>query len=64
MDTGTETDIYIPRVQWTEDPDLLSIQRINRLQNTLEILHANVTTGKTQVVLKEPIKLTLILPMI
>lgn len=53
MDTGNEADIYIPRIKWTNDANLLSIQKMNRLQNTLEILHANATTGKTSVVLKE-----------
>ncbi|WP_018476508.1 S9 family peptidase [Pontibacter roseus] len=53
MDTGNETDIYIPRIKWTNDSNLLSIQKMNRLQNTLEILHANATTGKADVVLKE-----------
>ncbi|MDX5481478.1 MAG: S9 family peptidase [Hymenobacteraceae bacterium] len=53
MDTGSEADIYIPRIKWTNNPDLLSIQKMNRLQNTLEILHANATTGKADVVLKE-----------
>ncbi len=53
MDIGQETDIYIPRINWTQDPNLLSIRRMNRLQNKLEILHANVNTGKTQVILTE-----------
>jgi len=53
MDTGNEPDIYIPRIKWTDDPNLLSIQKMNRLQNTLEILHANATSGKANVVLKE-----------
>ncbi|WP_299760981.1 S9 family peptidase [uncultured Pontibacter sp.] len=53
MDTGNEDDIYIPRIKWTNDANLLSIQKMNRLQNTLEILHANATTGKADVVLKE-----------
>ncbi|MDQ3289791.1 MAG: S9 family peptidase [Bacteroidota bacterium] len=52
QDIGTETDIYIPRIGWTETKDLLWIQRMNRLQNTLEILHANVNTGKTNVALR------------
>ncbi|PSR54686.1 S9 family peptidase [Adhaeribacter arboris] len=52
QDIGTETDIYIPRIGWTETKDLLWIQRMNRLQNTLEILHANVNTGKTSVALR------------
>ncbi|PTX22284.1 dipeptidyl-peptidase-4 [Pontibacter mucosus] len=53
MDTGNESDIYLPRMKWTNNPNLLSIQRMNRLQNTLEILHANASTGKADVVLKE-----------
>ncbi|AKD02925.1 S9 family peptidase [Pontibacter korlensis] len=53
MDTGNEADIYIPRIKWTNDANLLSIQKMTRLQNTLEILHANATTGKANVVLKE-----------
>ncbi|MDX5438321.1 MAG: S9 family peptidase, partial [Pontibacter sp.] len=53
MDTGNEADVYIPRIKWTNNPNLLSIQKMNRLQNTLEILHANATTGKSDVVVKE-----------
>ncbi|MFU8845081.1 MAG: S9 family peptidase [Bacteroidales bacterium] len=48
MDTGEETDIYIPRIKWTQDPEVLSIQRMNRHQNELEILLANVNTGNTE----------------
>ncbi len=53
MDTGTETDIYIPRVKWTLDSNVLSIRRMNRLQNRLEILHNNATTGAATVIWKE-----------
>ncbi|OON70813.1 S9 family peptidase [Hymenobacter sp. CRA2] len=49
MDIGTETDQYVPRIQWTKTPGLLSIQRMNRLQNKLELLHATTATGKTDV---------------
>ncbi|GAA4845703.1 S9 family peptidase [Algivirga pacifica] len=56
MDIGTEEDIYIPRVQWTQDAEVLSIIRMNRLQNKLEILHANATTGKSNVILTEESK--------
>lgn len=56
METGNEADIYIPRIKWTDNPNLLSIQKMNRLQNTLEILHASTTTGKADVVLKETSK--------
>lgn len=53
VDTGTEKDIYIPRVMWTTDSNLLSVRRMNRLQNILEILHADATTGQSKVVLTE-----------
>ncbi|MTI29694.1 S9 family peptidase [Xanthovirga aplysinae] len=53
MDIGTETDIYIPRLYWTPNSETLSIIRMNRLQNKLEILHGNVNTGSTKVILTE-----------
>jgi dipeptidyl-peptidase 4 len=52
-DTGPAGDFYIPRVKWTQDPEVFSIRKLNRLQNTLEIIHANATTGKSAVVLTE-----------
>ena len=53
MDVGPEPDQYIPRVQWTTAANTLSIQRLNRLQNKLEILHADAGSGKTHVVLTD-----------
>lgn len=50
MDIGAETDQYIPRIEWTKTPGLLSMQRTNRLQNKLELLHGSSATGKTEVV--------------
>jgi dipeptidyl-peptidase 4 len=52
-DIGTEKDIYIPRVMWTKDANILSIRRMNRLQNNLEILHTNASTGESKVILNE-----------
>ena len=49
MDTGEETDIYLPRIAWTKDANILAIQRLNRHQNHLEILAANATTGQSRV---------------
>ena len=49
MDTGKETNIYLPRIAWTKDANLLAIQRLNRHQNHLEILAADATTGKSRV---------------
>lgn len=53
MDIGTETDMYIPRIRFTQDPGQLAIFRLNRLQNKLEILLAVPSSGKTQVLLTE-----------
>jgi dipeptidyl-peptidase 4 len=53
VDTGTEQDIYLPRIQWTRSANLLSVRRMNRLQTKLDLLHADATTGKTTLVLTE-----------
>jgi dipeptidyl-peptidase-4 len=52
-DLGTEKDIYIPRIRWTRDPNVLSIMKLNRLQNNLDIIHANATTGESKIILNE-----------
>ncbi len=52
-DVGTEQDQYIPRIKWTNDANALCIFRMNRLQNKLELLHANASTGKTSVMMTE-----------
>lgn len=53
MDIGPETDQYIPRIKWSRDPNLLSIVRMNRHQNKLDLLFNNATTGKSQTVYSE-----------
>ncbi len=53
MDIGQDTDIYVPRIKWTQNPSVLAIYRMNRLQNKLEILLADVKTGKTKVLYTE-----------
>ncbi len=56
VDIGSETDIYIPRIKWTNDANVLSIQRLNRLQNKLELLYANSIDGTSKVILTEDAK--------
>ena len=46
LNTGSENDQYLPRMQWTKDPNTLAFMRMNRLQNNMELLLANATTGK------------------
>jgi len=53
MDTGPEKDQYIPRIQWTADPEILSILRLNRLQNRMDILHADAKTGASGLIYSE-----------
>ena len=53
LDTGAETEIYIPRVNWLADSKHVAIQRLNRAQTTLDLLIADSVTGKARVVLTE-----------
>lgn len=53
MDTGEETDQYIPRIKWTNDSETLSIIRLNRLQNNMDILHASAGDGNSKLVYSE-----------
>ena len=53
MDIGSNTDIYIPRIKWMPDSGSLAIQRLNRLQDKLELLSADIQTGKTRIILTE-----------
>jgi len=47
MDIGSNSDIYIPRIYWTTQNNQLFIQRLNRLQNKLELLLGNSSNGQT-----------------
>lgn len=49
----TGHDNYIPRIQWTNQTGLLAIQRINRLQNQLEVLHVDVNSQSQKTVYTE-----------
>ncbi len=53
MDVGSETDQYIPRIKWTNNPNELCILRMNRLQNKLEYLIADRISGNSKVILTE-----------
>lgn len=53
MDIGNETDIYIPRINFSSDPNILFMQRLNRLQNKLDLLSADIQTGSTKIILTE-----------
>jgi dipeptidyl-peptidase 4 len=53
VDLGPEQDIYLARVNWLPDDKTLSLQRESRNQRKLDLLFADIDTGKTRVVLTE-----------
>ena len=53
VNIGEDKDIYIPRISWTTDNNTLSIQRLNRLQNHLEILLTEGFTSSTKTIYDE-----------
>lgn len=53
MDLGPVTDQYIPRIKWTQDDNTLCVYRMNRLQDTLQYLLADVRSGSTHVMLTQ-----------
>jgi dipeptidyl-peptidase-4 len=50
MDTGLETDIYIPRIYWTGRENQVAFYRLDRKQQQLELVLANARSGATTVV--------------
>ncbi len=50
---GGFTDVYIPRMQWTTNNDLLSLIRMDRLQQQFEIVHIGANSGMSQIELLE-----------
>ncbi|QKG79803.1 S9 family peptidase [Tenuifilum thalassicum] len=53
MDVGPETDQYIARIKWMPLSDKLCMIRLNRLQNKVDILVADITTGNSEVAFSE-----------
>ncbi|MDX9854785.1 MAG: DPP IV N-terminal domain-containing protein, partial [Tenuifilaceae bacterium] len=53
MDIGPETNQYIARIKWTTNANELSMIRMNRLQNKLDILVADAATGNSRVLYSE-----------
>ncbi len=53
LDLGKETDVYYPRIAFTKNPNILSVQRINRLQNHLELLFFDINSGTSNLIIEE-----------
>lgn len=53
VDLGPETDIYLARVDWSQDGKTLYVQRQNRDQTVLDLLQVDPATGKSNVLFSE-----------
>ena len=53
MDTGADTNVYLPRVVWLPDSSRVAIERLNRAQNQLDLLFSNAATGSSQAILTD-----------
>ena len=53
MDTGSNTDVYLARVNWLPDGRRIAIQRVNRAQDRLDLLFADAGTGASRTILSE-----------
>jgi dipeptidyl-peptidase 4 len=48
-----QSDYYIPRMEWAGNSRELVIQRVNRLQNAVDVMMADSKTGKVQTLITE-----------
>lgn len=53
VNVGPEKDQYIPRIMFSNDPSMLAVLRLNRLQNKLEMLGVNAENGESKVIYTE-----------
>ena len=53
IDLGPEQDFYLARVNWLPDGKTIAVQRESRDQRRLDLLFADVHTGKTRLILSE-----------
>ena len=50
---NTEEEFYIPRIKWTLDENVLSVQRMNRHQNQLDLILVDAKDGSSQTIFTE-----------
>lgn len=53
MDTGSDPTVLLARVAWLADSRRVAIERLNRVQNHLDLLFADASSGKCESVLSE-----------
>ncbi len=53
VDLSKYNNYYIPRIKWTNDPNILSTQLTNRHQNTLDLVFVDATNNTSALVHQE-----------
>ncbi|MGM0933491.1 MAG: S9 family peptidase [Bacteroidota bacterium] len=53
VELGDYEDFYIPRIKWTQDPEILSVQVLNRHQNKLDLIFVDAEDNEAEVVMTE-----------
>jgi len=53
LDNGKDTDVYIPRVNWTPDSKSVAVQILNRAQTKLELRLFDAASGSSRLLLTE-----------
>ncbi len=53
LETGDETEVYLPQVTWHPDSDHVVVARLDRLQTLLELLMCDAATGDCSQILAE-----------
>ncbi len=53
LDTGADSTVLLPRVQWLPDSKRVAIERLNRAQTRLDLLFADAATGHAETILTE-----------
>lgn len=56
VDLGKEQDMYLPRVEWTQNPNLLTYQWQSRDQQQLQLRLADLSSGKQTTLITETSK--------
>ncbi len=53
VDLGAEKDIYLARINWSKDANMLSYRILNRRQNKLDYYTANAASGSSTLILTD-----------
>ena len=53
VDLSKYNNYYIPRIKWTKDPDVLSVQLTNRHQDVLDLVFVDAEKNTSELILQE-----------